>query len=185
VLGRHSGGDAGSNAGGAADWWTTPVQPGPARQTGAFAALPAQRLVYTAWLTSILPLEWRAPGRVLFAAGPGDAGNLWEIALAGGRVQGHATRLTQAPGYQLHASTAAASARGRVAFSSLGWTPVVWSQGLDADRGIVQGELAAVTIDEPASLAPSLSADGRFLVALGTQLGSRSVRARDLTTGKT
>jgi Tol biopolymer transport system component len=61
---------------------------------------------------------------------------------------------------------------------------VVWSQGLDADRGIVKGELAAVTIDEPASLAPSLSADGRSLVYLGTQLGSRSVRARDLTTGK-
>jgi len=169
---------------GGADWWTIPVQAGAARQTGAFAVLAAQRLVYTAWLTDILPLEWRASGRVVFAAGSGDAGNLWEIPLTSGHVKGRATRLTEAPGYQLHASTAAASARGRLAFSSLGWTPVVWSQGLDADRGIVQGELTAVTIDEPASLAPSLSADGRYLVYLGTQLGSRSVRARDLSTGK-
>src|ERR1019366_5363609 len=115
-------------------------------QTGAFAALAAQRLVYTAWLTSILPLEWRATGRVLFAAGPGDAGNLWEIALAGGRVQGRATRLTQAPGYQLHASTAAASTRGRLAFSSLEWKPEVWRQALAADRGIAKGELERSTL---------------------------------------
>ena len=80
VLGRHpSRGE---------DWWAVPVQAGPSRQTGAFAALAAQRLVFTAWLTDILPLEWRASGRVIFAAGPGDAGNLWEIALSGGRVQG-------------------------------------------------------------------------------------------------
>ena len=178
VLGRHDGGGAD------ADWWTIPVQPGPARKTGAFAALAAQRLGYTAWLTSILPVEWRASGRVVFAAGRGDAGNLWEVALSSGHVQGHATRLTQAPGYQLHASTAAASVRGRLAFSSLEWKPEVWSQALDADRGIAKGELEPITIDEPSSLAPSLSADGRFLVYLSNQLGSTSVRARDLTSGK-
>ncbi len=180
VLGR-----AGSSAlSGGVDWWTIPLKAGAARQTGAFAALAAQRLAFTAWLTDILPLEWRTSGRVVFAAGPGDAGNLWEIALTGGRVQGNATRLTEAPGYQLHASTASAGARGRMAFSSLAWTPVVWNQELDADRGIAKGELAAVTIDEPSSLAPSLSADGRSLVYLGMQIGSRSVHVRDLTTGK-
>jgi eukaryotic-like serine/threonine-protein kinase len=177
VLGRH-------DDGGGADWWTIPVQPGPARKTGAFAALAAQRLMYTAWLTDILPIEWRAPGRVVFAAGPGDAGNLWEIPLWGGHVQGRATRLTQAPGYQLHAATAAASARGRLAFSSLAWKPEVWSQALDADRGTAQGELERLTIDEPSALAPSLSADGRYLVYVSHQLGSTSVRARDLTLGK-
>ena len=180
VLGRASGQDPAVGA----DWWTVPLQAGSARKTGAFAALGAQHLMFTAWLTDILPLEWRASGRVVFAAGSGDAGNLWEIPLTGGHVQGRATRLTEAPGYQLHATTAMASTHGRLAFSSLVWTPVVWSQGLDADRGIVKGELAAITVDEPASLAPSLSADGRFLVYLGTQLSSRSVRARDLTTGK-
>ena len=164
VLGRPAGGDA--------DWFTVPLQGGPARRTGAFAALAAQRLVYTAWLTDILPLEWRAAGRVVFAAGPGDAGNLWEIALSGGRVQGRATRLTQAPGYQLHASSAAASARDRMAFSSLEWKPEVWTQALDADRGIAKGEPEAVTIDEPSSMSPSLSADGRYLVYLSNQLGS-------------
>ena len=176
VLGRHpSRGE---------DWWAVPVQAGSSRQTGAFAALAAQGLVFTAWLTDILPLEWRAPGRVLFAAGPGDAGNLWEIALSGGRVQGRATRLTQGPGYQLHASTAAAGARGRMAFSNLQWKPEVWSQSLDADRGIAKGEPALITSDEPASMAPSLSADGRFLVYVSNHLGSRSLRARDLTSGK-
>jgi Tol biopolymer transport system component/predicted Ser/Thr protein kinase len=182
VLGRAAGSGA---RGGGTDWWTVPLQPGPARKTGAFATLAAQRLLYTAWLTDILPLEWRASGRVVFAAGPGDAGNLWEIPVAGGRVQDRATRLTQAPGYQLHASTAAGSARGRMAFSSLEWTPVVWSQALDADRGIAKGELQRIAIDELGSLAPSLSADGRYVVYLSTQFGSRAVRARDLTSGKT
>ena len=177
VLGRPAGGDA--------DWFTIPVQGGPARRTGAFAALAAQRLVYTAWLTDILPLEWNAAGRVVFAAGPGDSGNLWEMALSGGRVRGRARRLTQAPGYQLHASSASGSARDRMAFSSLEWKPAVWTQALDAERGIAKGEAEAVTIDEPSSMSPSLSADGRYLVYLSNQLGSRSVRVRDLSSGKT
>jgi Tol biopolymer transport system component len=141
--------------------------------------------MYTAWLTDILPLEWRANGRVMFAAGPGDAGNLWEISLSGGRVRGHATRLTHAPGYQLHASTAPASSRDRLAFSSLEWKPEVWSQAIDADRGITKGELERITTDELSALAPSLSNDGRYLVYLSTQLGSRSVRARDFSSNKT
>jgi Tol biopolymer transport system component len=181
VLGRaHAG-----NRGGAADWWTVPIESGPARQTGALAALAVQGLIYTAWQTNIPPVEWSASGRVVFAAGPGDAGNLWEVPLAGGHVQGPATRLTHAPGYQLHASTAASSAHGRLAYSSLEWAPAVWSQALDADRGIAKGEIEPVTLDELSAMAPSLSADGRFLVYLSTRLGSRSVRARDLTTGKT
>ena len=183
VLGRpsHTAGAATSGI----DWWTVPLQSGPARKTGAFAALAAQRLFYPAWLTDILPLEWRDSGKVVFSAGPGESGNLWEIALSGGRVKGRATRLTQAPGYQLHASSAGASARERLAFSSLDWIPAVWSQALDADRGIARGELERITKDELASLAPSLSADGRSLVYLSIQLGSRAVCARDLTSGKT
>jgi len=179
VLGR-----AAAGAGASTDWFTIPVQGGAARKTGAFAALAAQRLVYTAWLTDILPLEWRASGRVVFAAGPGDAGNLWEIALSSGHVQGPANRLTQAPGYQLHASTATDNARSRLAFSSLVWKPEVWSQTLDADRGIATGEPVSITIDEPSSQGPSLSADGRYLAYLSNQLGARSVRTRDLTSGK-
>jgi serine/threonine protein kinase/Tol biopolymer transport system component len=177
VLGRPKSGDA--------DWFTVPLQGGPSRMTGAFASLAAQRLIYTAWLTDILPVEWSATGRVVFAAGPGDSGNLWEMALSAGRVQGRATRLTQAPGYQLHASSAAASAGGRMAFSSLEWKPAVWTQALDAEHGIAKGEAEAVTIDEPSSMSPSLSADGRYLVYLSNQLGSRSVRVRDLISGRT
>jgi Tol biopolymer transport system component len=179
VLGR-----AAASAGADTDWFTIPVQEGPARKTGAFAALAGQRLVFTAWLTDILPLEWRTSGHVVFAAGPGDAGNLWEIALSGGKVEGRAIRLTQAPGYQLHASTAGDNARSRLAFSSLEWKPEVWSQALDADRGIATGEPVSITIDEPSSLGPSLSADGRYLAYLSNQLGARSVRVRDLTSGK-
>ena len=94
-------------------------------------------------------------------------------------------RLTQAPGYQLHASIG----RGQRSRPHGIFQPRVEArcldQALDADRGIAKGEPEAVTIDEPSSMSPSLSADGRYLVYLSNQLGSRSVRVRDLSSGKT
>jgi Tol biopolymer transport system component len=39
-------------------------------------------------------------------------------------------------------------------------------------------------VDEPSSLSPSLSGDGRYLAFLRRQLGLTSVRSRDLATGK-
>jgi serine/threonine protein kinase/Tol biopolymer transport system component len=167
-----------------ADWWILPLQSGPSQKTGALDVLASQHLVYTAWNTSILPIEWRAGGSVLFASGPGDGGNLWEIALHRAKVQGAATRLTNGPGYQLHTSSAPASDRQRMALSSLEWKPEIWSQALDADTGVVHGELESLTAAEPSSMAPALSEDGRYLVFLRRQLGRTSIRARELATGK-
>ena len=178
VLGRRDG------SGPRPDWWTLPLQPGPSQKTGALAALAAQRLSYTAWNTEILPIEWRADGRVLFASGPGDGGNLWEVAIANGKVQGVATRVTKGPGRQLHASTAAASERRRMAFSDVEWKPEIWSQALDAGSGVTHGELERVTINEPSSMAPSLSGDGRYLAFVRRQLDRTAVRLREPATGK-
>ena len=178
-----------TSANAAPDWYTLSsqsgaLQSGASQKTGAFAALAAQHRGYTAWNTELLPIEWRANGRVVFASGPGDGGNLWEIAISGGKVKGRAAQLTQGPGFQLHVSTASASDRNRMAFSSLEWKPEIWSQPLDADRGIIHGDLQRITVDEPSSMAPSLSADGRYLAFLRRQLGRTSVRARELSTGK-
>jgi serine/threonine protein kinase len=178
ALGRRDAADPG------ADWWTLPLQPGPSLKTGALPALAAQRLAYTAWNTEILPIEWRSSGRVLFASGPGDGGNLWEVLIAGGKVQGHATRVTKGPGRQLQASTTDAGDRQRMAFSSLEWKPEIWSQPVDADHGVIHGELQRITLDEPLAMASSLSADGRYLAFLRQQFGRTSVRCRDLDTGK-
>ena len=43
-VGRPVRNDTRGDATGGVDWWTVPVQAGPARKTGAFAALTAQRL---------------------------------------------------------------------------------------------------------------------------------------------
>ena len=175
VLGRRGEGPA--------DWWTVPFPSGPSHETGAFAVLASQNLRFTAWLSNILPIEWRAPGSIVFAAGPGDAGNLWEIPIEAGAVHGRASRLTLAPGYQLHASSSAAS-NARFAFSNLEWKPTVWSMPLDAGHGAATGDPQPLTVNEPTALAPSLSADGNSLVYLTSQFGSRSVRVRDLAAGK-
>ena len=167
----------------APDWWILPIQSGTPQKTGTLAALSAQRRRYTAWNTQILPIEWRASGGVLFASGPGDGGNLWEVAITGGKVSGLAAQITQGPGFQLHASTAATPDH-RMAFSNLEWKPEIWSQAIDSDRGIAHGEVARVTVDEPSSMSPSLSGDGRYLAFARRQLGLTSVRSRELATGK-
>ena len=90
ALGRRDAADPG------ADWWTLPLEPGPSQKTDALPALAGQRLAYTAWNTEILPIEWRAGGRVLFASGPGDGGNFGRLRLPAARSR-VATRVTKGP----------------------------------------------------------------------------------------
>ncbi len=77
ALGRRDAADANP------DWWILPFQQGSSQKTGALPALAAQHLDHAAWQTQLLPIEWRADGHVLFASGPGDGGNLWEVPIAG------------------------------------------------------------------------------------------------------
>ncbi len=81
-------------------------------------------------------------------------------------------------------STAPGSDSHRTAFSSLEWKPEIWSQALDADSGVTHGDLQRITIDEPASMAPSLSTDGRFLTYIRRQFNRTSIRLRELPTGR-
>ncbi|MCU1234869.1 MAG: serine/threonine protein kinase [Candidatus Solibacter sp.] len=178
ALGRHDANDP------RPDWWTLQLQQGASRRTGALESLSAQRLTRMAWQMEILPVEWRPDGRVVFGAGPGDAGNLWQIELAGGKVKGRAARVTEGPGLHVQASTAGSSDRGRMAFSSLAWKPEIWSLSLDADRGTIHGEPERVMLDEPSSMSPSLSTDGKYLAFLRRQLGRTSICLRELPGGR-
>ena len=112
----------------------------------------------------------------MFAAGPGDAGNLWEIALSAGRVQGPPSASHKLPATSCTPRPRPDNARSRLAYSSLEWKP---RSGPDARRRsrIATGEPASITIDEPSSLGPSLSADGRYLAYL-EQPAWRQVGAR-------
>ena len=175
------------------DWWIIPFEQGSAHKTGALPQFRSQGLRWAAWESSFAPLDWRADGsgRVLFAAssqsaaGEGDAGNLWQVAIGPrGSIAGRAFSVTHGPGVQAQASAAAASDRGRLAFADLSWKPDVWATPIDADRGVVSGERRRVTADEAYALAPSVSADGSRLVFLSRQLGRWALRTQDLATGK-
>jgi hypothetical protein len=179
VLGR-----AAAGAGASTDWFTVPVQDGPARKTGAFAALAAQRLVFTAWLTDILPLEWRTSGRVVFAAGPATPET-------SGRSPSPADTC-KAPLSASHKLPATScTPLPRRTMPATAWRIPVWcgSPRSGARRSTPTGNRQraspqSITIDEPSSQGPSLSADGRYLAYLSNQLGARSVRVRDLVSGK-
>ena len=158
VLGRAAG------AGASPDWFTIPVQEGPARQTGAFAALAAQGLVFTAWLTDILPLEWRF-GRIARRRPRRCRGNLWNPFLRRTRTS-PAIRLTKLR-YQLHAHRGG-NARGRLAFSSPSGSLKSGASARpigESPRGTV-----SITIDEPSSLDPRFPPTAAILCTSATSL---------------
>ncbi len=72
--------------------------------------------------------------------------------------------------------------RPRMAFSSLEWKPEIWSQALDADRGVIHGELERS--DERTSPrqhgSVAFGATGRYLAFVRRQLGRTSMRLREL-----
>jgi len=175
------------------DWWIVPLDNSPARRTGAMERIYSEELGPAAWQSFIVPLEWRAEGDgvVLFSAsygkraGEADYSNLLEIGLSpDGRVGGRTHALTQGPGHHLQASMAAASDRGRMAFADLTWKPDIWTVAIDADRGLVRGEVKKLTPDQPYSMSPSLSADGTKVAFVSRQLGRWGLHIIDLPAGK-
>lgn len=175
------------------DWWIVPLDNSPAKRTGAMERIYSEQLGPAGWQSFIVPLEWRAEGggMVLFSAsygkhaGDADYSNLREIGLSpAGRVGGRSQALTQGPGHHLQASLAAAGDRGRMAFADLTWKPDIWTVAIDADRGLVRGEMKRVTPDQPYSMSPSLSADGTRVAFVSRQLGRWGLHIIDLKTGK-
>jgi serine/threonine protein kinase len=175
------------------DWWIVPLDNSPARRTGAMERIYSEELGPAAWQGFIVPLEWRAEGDgvVLFSAsygkhaGDADYSNLREIGLTpAGRVGGRTQPLTQGPGHHLQASLAPSSDRGRMAFADLTWKPDIWTVAIDADRGLVHGEMKKITPDQPYAMSPSLSADGTRVAFVSRQLGRWGLHLVHLPTGK-
>jgi Tol biopolymer transport system component len=184
VLGRR---DAGAPVSTSLDWWVLPLEAGPARATGALSQLESQGLKNVAWQPRIVPVEWREDGgnRVLFAALLGDASNLFEIGLgSGGSVKGPARRISAGPGFQMQPTVAAASKSGRMAFANLAYNFNIWKLDLDADRGLVSGDLKKITEGDTFEASPSLSWNGQILAFLSRRSGQWSLHTKDQTTGR-
>jgi hypothetical protein len=126
------------------DWWLLPLEGTGKQKTGALPEFRARKLRPLSGQIQIVPLEWDGQGdRVLFAAGTGDAGNLWQTAISRGKIDSsELRRVTVGPGRQAHASVALVAGASRVAFADVILNYDIWTMPLDADRGAARADVA-------------------------------------------
>jgi Tol biopolymer transport system component/DNA-binding winged helix-turn-helix (wHTH) protein len=163
-----------------ADWWTVPVDGGPARPTAAFSMLRSQG--FSLPYASSLPRasSWNND-TVTFSAQLGDGRNIWRIPIreSDGQVAGKAERLTSGTTLEVYPSELTP---GSLVFASLNQEYSVWTQPVDADRGVVTGEFQRLTDGTNLDVTPSISADGRKLTYGSVQPGSETIWLKDLQT---
>ena len=152
-------------------WWITPIDGGPAAETGAYELCRAQGLN---------PKEgsWVVDGRrIIFAATSGDTKNLWQIELSprDWKAAGPPRRLTFGSGHEVQPSMA----HGQVAFASLIDTVQVWMLPIDAQGGAA-GEPLQLTRGAADNAQVSLAADGRTLAFISYRGGNYDIWLKDL-----
>ena len=129
--------------------------------------------------------------QVVFSARLGDTTDLWSLRLspATGKVTGVPRRLTVGTGLHRYPSFAAtrSTRKGRslgvIALASLNDNIDVWSLPLDADRGVVRGEMTRLTHDAAPDTNVSASRDGERAVFVSTRSGGPHIWMKDLRSG--
>ncbi len=167
----------------AVDWWLLPLaDSSPPRQTGALKKFKERRLRAPIGQMHIAPASWVAdPSRALFSAATGDSANVWQVPLdtETGAVQAQPSRLTAGTGLDLHAATAS----GRLVYSSLSLNIDIWALPIDAERGTPAGALYPLTRQTSVEDYPSISFDGKRLAYVRRQSDTWFLRIRDLPDG--
>ncbi len=133
-------------------------------------------------------LAWSEDGRAIYFIGKGHGlPSVWRIDVdaAAYRVVGGPTRIT---GTSRDANNFALSRDGRhIAFDGSTRAARLWAYELDGAGGVRTGREQPVSLEAVHAEAPDLSPDGRSLVSMQSQPGSRQrleVVARDMTTGR-
>jgi len=151
-----------------ADWWTTPLQDGPAVATGVRAAL-QQAGLSASPETDFVPSLWTGRNEILFSARLGDSTNVWSISVPGLRLR----RWTFGAGVETGASPAAGD---RLVFATPTVNIDLWSLALT-------GEMQRLTRDAGAEFFPQFSAGGRRMIFTATRSGTTDVWLRDSASG--
>ncbi|MDX1984262.1 MAG: hypothetical protein SFV51_28560 [Bryobacteraceae bacterium] len=163
------------------DWWVTPVTGGPPIKTGVREALMKQHLCddWAAWR----PSTWLGRA-VIFSAGCGTPSALWRLEMneRTWQPEGPAVQYTLPSGGA--ATDATASATGAIVFSSIDTNTDIWALPMEADKGIVTGDLTRLTKTAAAEEHPSISLDGRRLVFTSRRGGNPDIWLLDLETGQ-
>ena len=172
------------------DWWMAPLQSGQAEKTGARKLFGTQNLSPPIGHNFIIPAAWdRHSNSILFAARLGDSTNLWEVPLSAKtrKVTGPARRRTFGTGSEDQVSLAPApepGGRHRMCYSSLTLNVDIWKLNLDANKGVVKGNLEPLTKALSLGSYPSVSDDGTKLAFRSSRSGKWTIRTRDLKTGR-
>jgi len=155
------------------DLWAVSLDGRSLLKLGAMAIL-KQQFLHLNELDGFLP----DGGSLVFSAASGDATNLWRLPLSKGTWQaaGPAERLT----FGVSESGASTVLPGRIVFQSVAASARLWELPVDADRGVVRGELVRLT-DTSAS-GFDLSADGRKLVFRSDRSQRLDIFVKDLAT---
>ena len=152
---------AGGMRGGFGDWWSVPLdgsEPVAAEAASGFRGLPPARPPPYA------PQAWLDPERgVLFAAKQGDTSDIWMMpfSLPGGGASGKPERLTQGSAL-VH--DVAASAAGRVVYSSFEQNVDLWRLPMDIESGRANGPVQRLTFKPSSENNPAASAAGGSFV---------------------
>jgi serine/threonine protein kinase/Tol biopolymer transport system component len=157
------------------NWWVAPVAGSDVTRVGAPPGRPgASGRIFVAWRGNY----------VYYAEGTAIAGmGLYRVPLAEKpwRIAGKPEGLSQPAGMLYGAS---ASADGRMVFSVIEPVVNIWATGLQADKGVVSGQLQAVTSDSANKLGLSVATNGSRLAYTAFAPPNRGIRIRDLASGR-
>jgi serine/threonine protein kinase len=172
-----------------ADWWVTPVDPGPAGKTDVIEVMRDAKL--TGDTQDFFPyqrLTLDADGKgLIFPGRSGDITNLWRIPLSPTKftATGLPQRLTSgATREECPSAVRLTNGTSRVAFASFTENPEVWSLPIQPNQGRVTGEPKQLTHDAVGDFMPSISRDGSKIVFVSTRPGQQEVWTKDLRTGQ-
>jgi serine/threonine protein kinase len=158
------------------DWFVTPLDGGPAVQTGASAVLQSHGL-----FLYLGPGGWRGD-RLLFSARAGATRSLYEIAISPStfRVSGVPHRLTLGTGVDAEPYT---RADGRIVFASLDFQSNLWTIPIAAARAAGAGPIERLSQGSRDD-NPSVSGDGSNVVFVKSRPGNHEIWLKDIRSGR-
>jgi Tol biopolymer transport system component len=169
------------------DWWVSPLDPGPAVQTGGYELLRRSKLAAMERSQliggfGVEPSEWTRDS-IVFSASSGSAGlsgSLWRANIDSRyRIQEPVQRLTSGTENELQPSAAGSF----IAFASVTQDENIWSLSVDPNTGRVSGEPRRITTSTAANVLPASSADGRKVAYASNRTGNLHIWIKDLESG--
>ena len=159
------------------DLWVVPAAGGEPIPTDAFKTLRTQGF-------NIGPYPFALHGdSVIFSTGLGDSTNLWRARLSRltWKLSGQPEQLTFGTGEERQPSIAGS---GRMVFSSGQENTDLWELPIDANQGVVRGDLRQLTRDASDDFYPTVTPSGTHIAFISHRGGNDDVWLLDPATGK-